>query len=319
MPFLGYYAAETNELTTVSYPPAIASVGDTITAIWQEPDIFTTTARNFTYSIDSTPPWGADGEITSINSVMAPMYPIEGRYLAVLDPNGLGMFATNFAYVNTVRLDSSGEQEPVLKKWEETTAQVGQDTLDNASDLEVHNIFSGEVVENIPSTVGLLPIYIRNNGAVVGVGSAVYSDNKWTVLWYKMAIAAGAAPRAVYDTATILYEKEFKMIGDTTAYKLTLKDKNGQIYPPIEGDYNNGMHTVYDFSAYADIWESFTVTDSYQHEVYKARRGLTDTTYEAPTSGPLKNKSITDAMQYISKVFEGGYPVIINHKLTVEE
>ena len=312
MPFLGYYAATSGLLTTVSYPPVTANPGDTITAIWQEPDIFTTTARKFTYSIDPTPHWGVDGEITSINSVMAPMYPIEGRYLAVLDPNGLGMFATNFAYVNTVRLNpSTGDHELVLANWG-TTAQVGQDILEDASDLEVHNIFSGEVVENIPSTVGLLPIYIRSSGTVVGVGSAVYSNGTWIVLWYKMAIAAGAAPRVVYDTATILYTSQFKMIGDTTAYTLILHDDSGLEYP-IAGDHD-GTYTVYDFTLYADTWVFFTVTDSSSsHVLYMGRRGLTDATYEAPNIGPLKNMSISAAIKYISEVFMGGHPVTIDH------
>lgn len=319
MGFRGYFQATSALLTAFSSPPANPVVDDTLIALWQDPNSLATTSRHFLYS-GSPAAWGVVGSIVAIDGVISPMYPIEGRYLGVLDPNGLGMFATNFAYVNTVRI-VAGVAEPVLATWALTNT-VGQDILEFETDLEIHDIFTGATVNNMPSTVGLLPIYIRSNGVVVGVGTGVYRTveynevvgGHWVVLWFKMAIAAGAAPRVVYDTATIIHEKQFRMIGDTTAYSLVLQDNLAADHP-IEGLFDGANYTVYDFTPYKDTWVFFTVKDSSNNVVYQGRRGLTDESYTPPATGPLTNMSISAALSYISEVLEGGHAVTIDHNV----
>ena len=327
MPFLGYYPATTAEITEVGYPPLspVAVVDDTVVAVWQDTETFVRTCRWFKYVNDPQNGlvWAVEGSIVLIENVMSHMLPFEGRYLSVLDPNGLGMFATNFAYVDTVDMTPPEDLNPGVPVYTlvspvpwSGSKTVGQSVLAYDSYLEIHDIFTGAEVANIPSTLGQLPIYIRSNSVVVGVGSAVYSDGHWVILWYKMAISSGAAPRVVYDTATILETNEFLMIGNTTGYTLTLWDNHTpSVSHIIEGVFDD-VHTRYNFTDYDATWVFFTVTDGSQHVIYSGRRGATDATYRAPTTGPLNDLSLTAAIKRINEIFMGGGdPVTINHAI----
>ena len=306
MNYLGCYTATTDEIVAVQNPPSPVVTGDTIMGLYQDPQTLERTARMLIYDTDT---WVATGPILPANTLASSLLPLEIQYTNILDPNGLGTFSTQFGYVQSISLGSEYL----------TTATVGQSILASDSLLEIHDIYTGQIIENSSiSTVGLLPIYIRNGGAVVGVGSAVYNGFAWTVLWYKMALSSGAAPRTVYDTATIIYEKTFKMIGNTTNYTMIVHEANGS--HEINGTYD-GLYTTYLFSGindegtydYSNTWLSFELRDSTNHTIYYGRRGLSDTTYEAPTTGLMADMGLTEAIAYINEVFAGAHAVTIDH------
>lgn len=303
MGYLGCYAATTSEITAVQNPPTPVVTGDTIMGLYQDPQTLVRTARMFTYNTDT---WVETGPILPANTLASSLLPLEIQYVHIRDPNGLGTFSTQFGYVQSIDLGVTYL----------TTAQVGQSVLASNSLLEIHDIYTGQIIQNANvSTIGLLPIYVRNGGTVVGVGSAVYNGSAWVVLWYKMASSSGAAPRVAYDTATIIYEKTFKMLGDTSLYPMVIHLSASEYI--ITGTFD-GTYTTYLFSKageydYSDTWLTFELKDGNNNTIYYGRRGLSDTTYTAPTTGVLANKDLTAAIKYINEVFAGHHAVTIDH------
>lgn len=251
MSFLGYYVTDVT-LRDDSLFPTSAAENDTVIGIYQEPDNQFRLAQAFTYVSDA---WVVTGDATAIESTNPPLLPLEERALNISEAYGMGWLSMNYAYVDV----------HALPTWIDEP-RVGNDTVDE-TDLELHNVFSGQPVEGAPSTTGLLPIYVRDGNTVVGVGSAVFTG-AWHVLWYKVSIGAGMLPTVGSDIGTVLSQNGFKMIGNTSGYTMNVYDAEG-VQQVVEGVYS-GTYTTYDFSSFNGTWQKFVLVSPQNYDAYIA-------------------------------------------------
>jgi len=256
--FRGYFSTDATCTETTGFPTEVDN-GDCVIGVYQNPeDASTRLSRIFTY-VNNGWTYNVEEEPLPLYSVNPSFVPFEERSLNIYEPYGMGLFSMVFVYVDI----------SALRTWA-GSADVGNDDviLDN---LEFHDIFTGAKIDNYnaPSTIGLLPVYIRNGEQIVGVGSAVFVGS-WRVLWHKMNMTSGAPPTINSDTETVLADYQFIMTGNTTAFHLILYDAD---YVPheITGDKVvwNGTTTKYNLLSYQDTWTSLVLKSPSNVVVYK--------------------------------------------------
>ena len=255
--FRGHYVTN-EEFTDTSAFPTDLNNGDVVVGVWQSEDNTTRLSKVFTYAIvNGVGTWETDeSEPVAIYSTNPDFVPLESRLLNVYEPYGMGLHSILYAFVDVSSIPN----------W--LSGKAGNCDVP-ADELEFHSAFNGVKVdlEDLPDSIGMLPVYIRSGEQLVGVGSATFIGS-WRVMWYKIATVQGAPPAIVTDMETILRTGELIMRGNTTGYTLTVWDKD-EVANEIPGDYDEPL-TTYSLAAFPDLdWMYLILADQNGDTVYK--------------------------------------------------
>lgn len=261
--FKGYYTSD-NTLEDTSAFPQNPNLGDGVIAVHQNAENTLRMARRYSrVLLDGDEVWFREGADKHIESTSPNFKPFENRALNVYEPYAMGIFSMLYAYVDYVALPS----------WQNDDSKIGSDEVDSA-DLTFHDVLSGNEVTQLPTTIGLVPVYIRGvGGTILGVGSAAYMGS-WRVLWQKVQVGSGMPPTVAVSGDYVNSTGKFIMNGDTSGMLLRVKsaDQNN----PVTEDYTgvfDGNRTHYDIIEFLELhrvwWKEVMLLDQQGTPIYQ--------------------------------------------------
>lgn len=277
MALLGYYRTNASLVDTETFPKT-ASLNDTLYGVYQIPDSPTRMSQLFKYKLVGLElNWAAEGAPTALSSTNPNLAVLEKPYLNVFETYGMGTLPLYYAFVDPSDLTGWYADPP---------QSVGNDTI-QSSKLHVYSSLNGNSADGTVPTTGLLPVYIKSlgggaEGTIVGVGTAVYTG-VWRVLWYKMNIVSNAIqPTVAYNTETIVANNEFKMVGNTTDYRLRVCKASDLINGVntctlVNGSYSSDEgHTTYSLENFtgSNVWVELTLLNPLGDPVYYVTNGI---------------------------------------------
>jgi hypothetical protein len=267
--FRGYFRTNIDFNDTELFPTD-ASAGDTALGVYQTADNTTRISIMFEAKVD---PYSEEiewevkegAEQHTIVSTLPNFTPFIGSHLNIYEPYGMGLYTKVFGYVDSGALGSWG----VNKK-------VGNDEIEDASSIEFHDTFTGELVDitdSVEVLLCMLPVYIRSGDQILGVGSAVFVG-VWRIMWYKMSLLQGTAPSIATDIDTVKTENELIIRGDTISYIVTIyNEEHGE--ESLNGSYQNGSTTyIIPYDYYNGDWEYIDIRESDGSLFYKMKNNI---------------------------------------------
>ena len=260
--FKGYYTSDETLADTSAFPQN-PNLGDGVIAVHQNAENTVRMARRYSrVLLDGDEVWFREGADKHIDSTSPNFKPFENRALNVYEPYAMGIFSMLYAYVDYVALPS----------WRNSDSNIGSDEVDSAN-LTFHDVLSGNEVTQLPTTIGLVPVYIRGVGGVIlGVGSAAYMGS-WRVLWQKVNVGSGMPPTVAVSGDYVNTYGKFIMNGDTSGMRVRVKsaERNSSVFEDYTGIFD-GTRTTYDiieFIPLHGLWGEVVLLDQQATPIYQ--------------------------------------------------